>query len=359
MFLLIFDDRTTNRLMKSLFVISALALVGSCTTTRYSTKIDNLKSNIVVKDSAIVAKYANTITVPEIKEQIFEIASDTFKGREVGTKGQKLAANYIKDFYVKEQILPAVKDSSYFQIVPKSFLPKKYNASENVVAYIKGQQYPDEVLIISGHFDHLGVTNDEINNGADDNGSGTVAMLQMAQAFKQAQRDGFSPKRSILFLHLTAEEIGLQGSLFYTQHPLFALDKTIADLNIDMIGRVDDAHKDNPNYIYLIGSDRISKELHFISEKVNKTSSNLDLDYTYNDKNDSNRYYYRSDHYNFAQLDIPVIFYFNGTHADYHKPTDTADKIEFDLLAKRAKLIFSTAWYLANMDGDLVHNEDI
>lgn len=344
--------------MKSLLIISALSLVGSCTSTKYSTKINNLKDSIVIKDSATISKYAKTITVEELKSQIYNIASDSFNGREVGSKGQKLAANYIKDFYVKEKILPG-NDSTYFQYIPKSFLPKQYNASENVVAFIKGKEKPKEVLIISGHYDHLGVTDGQINNGADDNGSGTVAMLQIAQAFKEAERNGISPRRSILFLHLTAEEIGLQGSLYYTQNPLFPLENTIADLNIDMIGRVDDKHKDNPDYIYLIGSDRISKELHFISEKVNSTSTNIELDYTFNQKDDPNRYYYRSDHYNFAKENIPVIFYFNGTHEDYHKPSDTADKINFNLLAKRTKLIFSTAWYLAHKEEFLLHNSDI
>ena len=117
-----------------------------------------------------------------------------------------------------------------------------------------------------------------------------------------------------------------------------------------MIGRVDEKHLDNENYIYLIGSDRISTELHYVSEKANELFTNLELDYTYNDEDDLNQYYYRSDHYNFALKGIPVIFYFNGEHEDYHKPTDTPDKINFPLLAKRAKLIFSTAWYLANTD---------
>ena len=183
--------------------------------------------------------------------------------------------------------------------------------------------------------------------------------MQIAQAFKIAEQQGFKPKNNILFLHLTAEEIGLQGSLYYTKNPKFNLTNTIANLNIDMIGRVDDAHANNPNYIYLIGADRISKELHFISEKVNKTSTNLTLDYKYNDEDDPNHYYYRSDHYNFAQKQIPVIFYFNGTHKDYHKPSDTPEKINYQLLTKRTKLIFSTAWYLANMDRPLILNEDI
>lgn len=343
--------------MKSLIVLSALTLIGACANTKYSKRLEQLQDNIIVKDSTTVAKFANTITLEELKDQLYKISSQDFEGRKVGTKGQKLAANYIKSFYIDNNIQAAGDNSSYFQEIPKSFLPKDYETSENVLAYIKGTT--NQTIIISGHFDHLGIEHGEINYGADDNGSGTVAIMQIAQAFKIAEQQGFKPKNNILFLHLTAEEIGLQGSLYYTKNPKFNLTNTIANLNIDMIGRVDDAHANNPNYIYLIGADRISKELHFISEKVNKTSTNLTLDYKYNDEDDPNHYYYRSDHYNFAQKQIPVIFYFNGTHKDYHKPSDTPEKINYQLLTKRTKLIFSTAWYLANMDRPLILNEDI
>jgi len=164
-----------------------------------------------------------------------------------------------------------------------------------------------------------------------------------------AAKDGFRPKRSIMFLHLTGEEIGLYGSKYYTQvAPVFKLKNTVANLNIDMIGRVDDKHKNDRNYLYLIGSNRLSNDLHEISESVNKRFSKINLDYRYNKKQDPNRFYYRSDHYNFAKKDIPVIFYFNGLHEDYHKHTDTADKIAYDLLENRSKLIFHTAWQLAN-----------
>ncbi|WP_397362381.1 M28 family peptidase [Olleya sp. R77988] len=345
--------------MKTFFILSALALVGSCSQTKYSTKIENLEASITVQSQETVAKYANTITSGALKNNLYHFASKEFRGRQVGTEGQKKAAQFLIDFYKEEGFLPAGKDSTFTQIIPKDFLPEKFNASENVVAYIKGSDYPDETLIISGHFDHLGVENAELFFGADDNGSGTVAIMEIAQAFKTAERNGIRPKRSILFLHLTAEEIGLQGSLFYTNNPLFSLDKTIANLNIDMIGRVDDRHKNNPDYLYLIGADRISKELHIISDKVNQSSTKLELDYRYNAEDDPNHYYSRSDHYNFARHDIPVIFYFNGEHPDYHKPTDTADKINYPLLEKRSKLIFSTAWYLANMEGKLIRNVDI
>lgn len=222
-------------------------------------------------------------------------------------------------------------------------------ASENVLAFIKGSEKPDEVLVISAHLDHEGIKDGKIYNGADDDGSGTVAIVEIAEAFKAAQEDGHGPKRSILFLHVTGEEKGLLGSQYYTDiDPVFSLENTVANLNIDMIGRIDPEREGDRNYLYLIGSDKLSTELHNISEEVNKKYTNITLDYKFNDENDPNRFYYRSDHYNFAKNNIPVIFYFNGTHADYHQPSDTPDKIEYDLLENRARLVFHTAWELAN-----------
>ncbi len=224
--------------------------------------------------------------------------------------------------------------------------------SENVIAYIKGSEQPDEYVVISSHLDHIGITADgQINNGADDDGSGTVALLEIAEAFKEAEENGHPPKRSIVLLHVTGEEKGLLGSMYYTDYePIFPLSKTVANLNIDMIGRIDPKREGNSNYIYLIGSDKLSTELHELSEAINQKYINLELDYTYNDENDPNRFYYRSDHYNFAKNNIPIIFYFNGTHEDYHRPGDTPDKIEYDLLEKRTRLVFHTAWEIANRD---------
>ncbi|RED38580.1 peptidase M28-like protein [Winogradskyella eximia] len=222
--------------------------------------------------------------------------------------------------------------------------------SENVVAYIKGSEKPDEIVVISAHLDHEGIKDGEIYNGADDDGSGTVAILEIAEAFKLAELAGNGPKRSILFLHVTGEEKGLLGSKYYTDNdPIFPLENTVANLNIDMIGRTDPERTiGTKNYIYLIGSDKLSTDLHNISEEANTNFTKMELDYKFNDDNDPNRFYYRSDHYNFAKNNIPVIFYFNGTHADYHKPTDTPDKIEYDLLETRARLVFYTAWEVAN-----------
>lgn len=228
--------------------------------------------------------------------------------------------------------------------------------SENVVAVLKGSEKPDEYLVISSHLDHIGVTKDgQINNGADDDGSGTVALLEIAEAFKKAADAGKGPKRSIVFLHVTGEEKGLLGSQYYSDFdPIFPLAQTVADLNIDMIGRIDPKRDGERNYIYLIGSDKLSTDLHNISEEVNKKYMNIELDYTYNDENDPNRFYYRSDHYNFVKNNIPIIFYFNGTHDDYHAPGDTPDKINYDLLENRTRLVFYTGWEVANRKDRLI-----
>ena len=141
------------------------------------------------------------------------------------------------------------------------------------------------------------------------------------------------------------------GSKYYTDNdPVFPLSQTVANLNIDMIGRIDPKHEGKGNYVYIIGSDKLSTELHELSEEVNEKYAQLNFDYTYNDENDPNRFYYRSDHYNFAKNNVPIIFYFSGTHKDYHRPGDTPDKINYDLLENRARLIFYTAWEIANRE---------
>lgn len=224
--------------------------------------------------------------------------------------------------------------------------------SSNVLGFIEGsdEKLKNEIIIITAHYDHIGVKGQEVYNGADDDGSGTVALLEIAEAFQKAKNDGKGPKRSILVMPVSGEEKGLLGSSYYASNPIYPLENTVVDLNVDMIGRVDKKYEGNPDYVYLIGADRISQELHDLNEAVNKTYMNLTLDYTYNEKNDPNRYYYRSDHYNFAKNGIPVIFYFNGTHEDYHEPTDTFEKIDFDKIEKITQLIFYTAWEIANKE---------
>jgi len=313
----------------------------------------------VQKDKAIseanVETYGNSITVTELKDHLYTFASDEFQGRDTGEPGQKKAAEYLKKEYKKMDVPSPLGGDDYYQIIPSSYFNDRYNDSENVVAFIEGSEFPEEIVVISAHYDHIGVDDEgNIYNGADDDGSGTVAMLEIAEAFQEAAKDGYRPRRSILFLHVTGEEKGLLGSKYYTENPIFPLENTVTDLNTDMIGRIDPAHEGKDDYIYLIGSDKLSTDLHNLSEEMNNKYVNLDLDYTYNDDNDPNRFYYRSDHYNFAKHNIPVIFYFNGTHADYHKATDTPDKIEYELMTKRTKLIFYTAWEVANRDERLV-----
>jgi hypothetical protein len=223
----------------------------------------------------------------------------------------------------------------------------------NVLGYLEGTDLKQEVLVISAHYDHIGLNPDgpdKVYNGADDDGSGTTAVLELARAFSAAKKEGKGPRRSILFLSVVGEEKGLLGSEWYSDHPVFPLKNTITDLNIDMIGRVDTAHKATPDYCYLIGSDKLSSQLHKISEDINAAYTKLKIDYKYNDPADPERIYYRSDHYNFAKHGIPIIFYFNGVHEDYHKVSDEVSKIDFPLLVKRANLVFFTAWELANRD---------
>ena len=321
-----------------LLFIFSLGLV-SCNSAQTKQKTKNTRVD-----------YANTITAEDLKKHLYTFADDKMEGRMTGEPGQKMAAEYLKNFYSTQGIEAPITKGAYYQNIPASYFTrlKEPKPSENVVAFIKGSEFPDEVIVLSAHYDHIGVEDGIIHNGADDDGSGTVAMLEIAEAFQKAVKEGNGPKRSILFLHVTGEEIGLFGSRYYTENPLFPLKNTVCNLNTDMIGRIAPEKKGNENYVYLIGSDKLSQELHNVSEMVNKTYINLELDYTFNDENDPNRFYYRSDHYNFAKNNIPVIFYFNGVHEDYHKPTDTPDKINYPLLAKRTKLIFQTAWEIAN-----------
>ena len=227
--------------------------------------------------------------------------------------------------------------------------------SENVLGFLEGSDKKEEVLVITAHYDHVGVKQngegDLIYNGADDDGSGTAAVMELAKIFTQAKQEGKGPRRSILFMLVTAEEKGLLGSDYYTQNPVFPLENTVVNLNIDMIGRRDPQHQNSPPYVYVIGADKLSSELNNVSEATNKVYTNLIFDYTYNDVSHPDRLYYRSDHWNFAKKNIPIIFYFDGIHEDYHKPSDEVEKIEFDLLTLRTQCIFYTAWEIANREG--------
>lgn len=223
--------------------------------------------------------------------------------------------------------------------------------SANVIAYLPAKEKTDEYLFITSHYDHEGIKNGVIYYGADDDGSGTASVVAIAGAFANAAKHGFVPKRNIVFINVSGEEKGLLGSKYYSEHPIFPLEKTTADLNIDMVGRIDPTYKgDSNNYVYVIGEEKISSDLQKITNSINKEVGHLEIDRRFNDPNDPNRFYYRSDHYNFANKGVPVLFYFNGTHRDYHQPSDTIDKINFDLMEKRVRFIFHTAWEIAMKD---------
>ncbi|HEU4470216.1 MAG TPA: M28 family peptidase [Flavisolibacter sp.] len=267
-------------------------------------------------------------------------------------------------FSVSEAVAKAIIGADYDQQKSNKSLVKTYGAnllldvrktvltmkSSNVIGVLPGTDLKDEYLFVTAHHDHIGQRDTVINYGADDDGSGTVSVMEIAEAFAKAKAEGKGPRRSIVFMTVSGEEKGLWGSDYYTSNPIFPLDKTTADLNIDMIGRIDPKRTqgDSLNYVYVVGDDKLSSDLRTISEAANKKYTKLELDYKFNDPNDPMRIYFRSDHYNFAKNGVPIIFYFNGTHADYHRPGDTPDKINYPLMAKRAQLVFYTAWEMAN-----------
>lgn len=299
------------------------------------------------------------------------IIQEDFPHRTVADKGM-MYRNFFRtkvrpnSFYISASMARAIMGSDYDLAKTGSIAHKTYYTnlwlsltketnmlqSTDVLGYLEGTDLKDQLLIISAHYDHLGKKDSIIYFGADDDGSGTVSLLEIAAAFSKAKAAGRGPRRSILFLANSGEEKGLWGSEYYTDNPVYPLDKTTADLNIDMIGRKDPGKKqgDSNNYVYIVGDEKLSTDLHKISIDMNKKYTGLELDYKFNDPKDPLRIYYRSDHYNFARKGVPIIFYFDGIHADYHKPSDTPDKINYDLMAKRAKLVFYTAWEMANRD---------
>lgn len=345
---------------KFLLLPLAFAMLQSCATVPVKSSTPNpaqvsTNSTSQLTGSAFKKSF-ESINSDELKKHLYIVASDEMEGRDTGSEGQKKAGRYLISQYEKMGVSHPKSMSSYYQIVPKEALNGRRGnlpQSENILAFIEGSEKPEEVIVISAHYDHVGMSKGEIYNGADDDGSGTVALLEIAEAFEMAKKSGHGPKRSILFLHVTGEEHGLLGSKYYSENPIFPLANTVVDLNIDMIGRCDPGNC-GKDYVYVIGSEMLSTELKKISEQANKETVNLELNYRYDDPNDTERLYYRSDHYNFAKNGIPVAFYFDGIHEDYHKPTDTPDKIDYVALRKRAQLVFATAWEIANRKDRIV-----
>ncbi|HEX6983174.1 MAG TPA: M28 family peptidase [Balneolaceae bacterium] len=231
--------------------------------------------------------------------------------------------------------------------------------SKNVLAFFEGADpmLKDEVIVLTSHYDHVGIsrpdsTGDRIYNGADDDGSGTVGLLSVAHAFSEAKENGVMPKRSILFLHVSGEEKGLLGSRYYSDHPVFPIEKTIANLNTDMIGRIDKKHEKMgvEDYVYIIGGEIISSELDSLLQVANAKTGQVKLSKRYNDLQDPNQFYRRSDHWNFGRLGVPFIFFFTGVHEDYHRPSDEVHKIRFDKMAKIIRTIYGTTVLVANTE---------
>ena len=269
----------------------------------------------------------------------------------LGTTDAAMQA-YLAKINTAKQPVPAA-----FTVVPLQLKAARKRVpleTENALGFIEGTDKKEDIIVISAHHDHLGTHDGEVFNGADDDGSGTSAIITMAEVFAKAKKEGHGPRRSLLFLSVTGEEKGLFGSEYYAKHPVFPLAQTMVDLNVDMIGRTDVEHEGKPDYVYVIGSDKLASELKVITEAQNKKYTQLDLDHRFDDPADPNRFYYRSDHYNFAVNKVPVAFFFNGVHADYHKQSDEIEKIEFGKMEKRARLVFHLAWELANRDGRIV-----
>ena len=231
---------------------------------------------------------------------------------------------------------------------------------ENVLAYIEGEDpvLKNEVVVLMGHYDHIGLSmpdqsGDMINNGADDNGSGSMALLAIAEALQEAKDDGIGLDRSVLILHVSAEEKGLLGSRYYSDHPIIPIEQTVTAFNTDMIGRSDPENIEagTTDYFYLIGGEIISSELDSLVSVANSETVQMRIDRKYNDLTDSNQFYRRSDHWNFGRLNVPFVFFFTGVHEDYHRPSDEVEKIEFDKYSRLVRMIYASTVKVANYQG--------
>lgn len=287
------------------------------------------------------------VVTPRVIAALF--AGEKFSGANLFTKG--VSGDALESFDLK----PAKKVTATVAVRSEEI------HTQNVVGILEGSDpvLRNEYVAIGAHYDHVGMNpfstaEDKIWNGADDDGSGTVSVLSIAEAFAKG---AVKPKRSILFIWHAGEEKGLWGSEYFTDNPTVPISSVITELNIDMIGRYqnpgDENHPVNkelpkPGEIFTIGSRMMSTELGEISDAVNNSYLKLNVNFKYDDPNDPNRYFYRSDHFNYAKHGVPIIFYMDGTHADYHQPSDSIEKINFEQMEKVARTIMATGWTLAN-----------
>ena len=273
--------------------------------------------------------------------------------------GEKQTVEAVTAGIASNEPVPAFEFSPSKQVSFTVAASDNGTTTQNVVAIWEGSDpvLKNEYVAVGAHYDHVGIGNpdkngDTIYNGADDDGSGTTGVLAMAEAISHTNP---RPKRSILFVWHCGEEKGLWGSRYFTDNPTVPLDKVVTQLNIDMIGRSKkdgdvnprNAELSGPNEIYVIGSRMMSTELGEMTESVNKNFLNLTLNYKYDDPNDPNRFFFRSDHFNYARKGIPIAFFFDGEHEDYHRPGDSPDKIDYEKMQKVTRTIYTLLWTIA------------
>lgn len=309
---------------------------------------------IVERGSTVVAKFVPAAS-PRLPTIVIspEIANALFAGEKQSATGifnASYGTTVPTPFVMNESKKIVMSLANNTESVP----------TQNVVAVWEGSDplLKSEYVALGAHYDHVGygclpAGNDTLCNGADDDGSGTTALLGMAEALSKSPT---RPKRSVLFVWHCGEEKGLWGSRYFTEFPTVPLDHIVAQINIDMIGRSKkegdtnprNAELTGPDAVYLIGSTMMSTELGELVNEVNKSYLNLTFDTKYDDPRDPNRFFFRSDHFNYARKGIPIIFFFDGVHEDYHRPGDTADKIDYQKMEKITRTIYMTAWEIAN-----------
>jgi hypothetical protein len=316
------------------------------------------RQRIMERGSTVVAKFQTATTSSPLPSVVIspEIANSLFAGERQSAAGifnasySSSGAALPEPFLMSQTKQITISVASSTETVP----------TQNVVAVWEGSDpvLKNEYVALGAHYDHVGsgcpaVGSDTICNGADDDGSGTTALLSIAEALAKAPTQ---PKRSVLFVWHCGEEKGLWGSRYFTEYPTVPLNQIVAQINIDMIGRSKKPGDTNPrnrdltgpDAVYLIGSTMMSTELGEIVNTVNKSFLNLTLDTRYDDPKDPNRFFFRSDHYNYARKGIPIIFFFDGVHEDYHRAGDTADKIDYQKMEKITRTIYMTLWEIAN-----------
>lgn len=330
-------------------LLSLFAATSACGQSPSPAPSPASSASLPVLDSGVAAARA-TITAEDAYNRIALLSHDSLAGRDTPSEGLETAAAYLVSEHVRFGLEPAGLQETFYQRYP--FVPRivpvgmvrEQSFPPNVVALLRGSdpELRDEYVVLSAHFDHVGigmpVDGDSIYNGADDNASGTAALLEVAEALAALPE---APRRSMIFLHVSGEEHGLIGSRYYSDNPTVPISQIIANINVDMVGR------NSPDSIVVIGKNYSS--LGPLSEKVGRDHPEIGLVIA-DDIWPQERFFYRSDHYNFARLEIPSIFIFAGVHEDYHAPSDEVEKIDAGKVARVAKLIFHTVLEIANAD---------